>query len=166
MASNKSLTLVRHAKSSWKFPELDDFERPLNKRGHRNAPKIAERLNEVGLKPDCIISSPAVRALSTAQIIADILLFERKRIIEHPDLYHASVKTLIGIICQQDDNLKHLMIVGHNPTLNDLLWMTDVDIDNLPTCGVVNFSLDIESWSSFSHQALKLEYYDYPKRER
>ena len=111
----KTLVLVRHAKSSWSDPSLDDFDRPLNKRGERNAPEMGRRLGESGLQPDIFVSSPANRARSTAEIIAKELDYPADNIIYHGDLYHASPGDLLEAVRSLGDNIETAFLFGHNP---------------------------------------------------
>ena len=115
----KKLYLIRHAKSSWKNLSLDDFERPLNKRGKCDAPFMGELLRAKNILPDLILASSALRAKSTAEIIAKKLKASKK-IVFDADIYEASSSTLESIISSIDDKYNTLFLVGHNPGLNML----------------------------------------------
>jgi phosphohistidine phosphatase len=143
----KKLILVRHAKSSWNEPGLSDRDRPLNDRGERDAPKMGERLAKEGVKPDVILSSPAVRALATAQIIAGKLDFRRKDIRVDERLYLADADDLLEVIRELDDEAKRVMLVGHNPGLADLAHRCSSTISDMPTCAVAMFGFDAKSWA-------------------
>lgn len=154
----KTLYLLRHAKSSWQDLTLDDFDRPLNKRGKHDAPFMAERFAEKNPSLDLIISSPAKRAQETAKIFAAKL---HSSLALDTRLYDADISTMRRII--QDSFLHHdsIMIVGHNPELtllNDLL--SDKEISNIPTCGVVAIEFQNENIESGKGRQL---FYLYPK---
>ncbi|MBN0986525.1 SixA phosphatase family protein [Amphritea pacifica] len=160
----KMLTLVRHAKSSWENPELSDFNRPLNKRGKRDLPLMASRLLTMGIQPDLILSSGARRAITTAEQIAIALEYPVSKIIEVPELYHARVETLINLLQGQSDHYRHLMVVGHNPTLEMTgHYLTHENIPHFPTSGVMQIALSITCWEELSESCGSLEALDYPK---
>src|SRR2546426_10315742 len=102
------LTLVRHAKSSWDYPELSDFERPLNERGRRDAPAMAQRISRLPPKPDLLMSSPATRALATARLFAETLGFPMQDITIDARIYDASPETLLNVVRQLDDAARHV----------------------------------------------------------
>ena len=161
----KILYLVRHAKSSWKYPRLDDFERPLNKRGHRNAPFMGEILKKLKVAPDLIISSPANRAATTARIIADTIDYPLENIYYDETIYALSEYDLIHVIQELDDGINQAMLVSHNPALTDLAnSIGDTSISNIPTCGVCCINLNTSSWSSIGEQRGKLEFFEFPKK--
>ena len=163
----KYLYLVRHAKSSWDFPELTDFERPLNKRGKKNAPEMGLRLASRDLKLDAIVSSPANRAITTAKAIAEQLEYTLGDIIEDESVYHASGSTLIEIINQFSETWKTVMLVGHNPGFTDLanyLKEPDYYISNVPTCGVVAIEFTTNNWGDITKHSGRMLFFDYPKK--
>ncbi len=160
----KKLIVVRHAKSSWDFPDLDDFDRPLNKRGKSSAPEMGKRIAERGLKPDLIVSSPAKRAISTARRIAEELNFPKKAIVLEPIFYHDTMKDMIAVINAIPGDVNTLMIFGHNPMLTDLVnHLTGSDIFNIPTCGVAEIDFYVTDWTQVQKAKGKLTYFDYPK---
>jgi phosphohistidine phosphatase len=148
----KTLFLVRHAKSSRDDPTLPDKERPLNDRGLRDAPRMGERLARQDVKPDLIMSSPAVRALATAEIIAKKLNYKRKNIVVDERLYAAHPNELLKVIQELGDRPKHVMLFGHNPELTELANRLSSKITDMPTCAVAEFSFDIKSWSNVGKQ--------------
>lgn len=165
MPEKKSLYLVRHAKSSWKDPSLDDKERPLNKRGKRDAPKIGKRLARAGVRPDRIISSPAVRALTTARNIAEELGIKKSEIEVNDAIYSFNSDGLMEAIRGFDDSLDTVMLVGHNPAITILLNdLAGEDIDNVPTCGVAHLEMNTESWARVNKGRAELLSFDYPKK--
>jgi phosphohistidine phosphatase len=162
----KTLYIVRHAKSSWDNPDLDDFERPLNDRGKRDAPRMGKRLKERETHPDLILSSPARRAYSTAKRIAKILEYNKEAIKTEKKLYHASEDGILSILHTLPDNVDIVMLFGHNPGLTDFVnaFMSEgTKIGNLPTCGMVAFQVKTEHWSDISWGQGKMLFYDYPK---
>ena len=160
----KRLFLIRHAKSSWDDAALADQERPLNERGKRDAPKIGERLARREVKPDSILSSPAVRALTTAKIIAGKLDYKRKHIGVDERLYAASADDLLEIIHALDDRLQCVMIVGHNPELSELAQRLCGEIDHLPTGAVAEFGFAAKSWADIGTCPTATVAFDYPKK--
>jgi phosphohistidine phosphatase len=163
----KTLYIVRHAKSSWDDSELSDFERPLNERGKRDAPDMGERLHERGLKPDGVISSPARRAFSTAKRICKVLGFNKEKIRTDRRLYHADDEMMLSVLREVKSDLNVVMFFGHNPGLTDFVNSVageEMNIDNVPTCGVVAFSFEVNSWSDVNWGTGKLLFFDYPKK--
>ncbi len=160
----KELIIVRHAKSSWKDPSLDDRERPLNKRGERDAPEMGTRLAQRKERPDLIVSSPAVRALETARIIARKLGYPRKDIVLKDRLYGAGIVELLDVIRDADDSLVTLMLFGHNPGLTELAnHLGPRPIPNLPTCGVLHLGFDTDTWSAVGYARGDEVLFDFPK---
>jgi len=159
----KILYLVRHAKSSWKHPELSDIERPLNKRGKRDAPFIGNLLKEKSVKPDILISSPAVRARKTAAVIANIIDYPKSKILIDENIYEASSTELISIIQGFDDKYSSVMMFGHNPGFTMVNnYLTDSYIDDIPTCGVVGIRLN-PSWEKVENGSGDVFLFIYPK---
>lgn len=161
----KTLFLLRHAKSSWDDPELKDFERPLSNRGQGDAPMMGERFLARGEHLQCIISSPAVRAKTTAQLFAKAIGFARDEIASNPELYFAGTGMFLKAASLLDDDCTHAMLVGHNPAITEFAnVMANTDIENIPTCGLAKLSLAIEQWSDIELGGAKLEDFDYPKK--
>lgn len=161
----KELYLLRHAKSSWSDPSIDDFDRPLNKRGKKDAPLIGNILFKMKIEPDVILSSPAKRTLSTAKIILKELNLPKKYLLEEEKIYLASSNELLDLIKNLDDNLKRVMLVGHNPGLTDLSnFLSKQKIDNIPTCGIVGLKAEINSWKEVNENIFAQEFFEYPKK--
>jgi phosphohistidine phosphatase len=161
----KSLLIVRHAKSSWKQPELDDRQRPLNKRGKRDAPLMGKRLAERGLRPQTILSSPAARALATARIIGAEIGYSESDIVVDERLYHSSASDLLNVIYGLENGLDQVMVVGHNPGLTELVnHLSSEYIDNVPTCGVVAFEFDVRGWEELAGPVKGRMEFDFPKQ--
>lgn len=162
----KTLYLVRHAKSSWDHPTLDDFERPLNKRGERDAPHMAKRLKEKRVVLDLLLTSPAERASSTARYFAKILLVPDSLLTTDKKLYHASPETLLTIIRQLKDSATTVMVVGHNPGFTDFAnLLLHEHIVNIPTSGIVACTIAIQRWGEVEPGLGKMLFYDYPKNQ-
>lgn len=161
----KTLTLFRHAKSSWSDPSLPDRERPLSGRGERDVPAMAARMAARGEHPDLILTSHATRALATAQVVAATLGLDASRIAVERRLYLASPDTVLEVLAEQDDRSAHVVVVGHNPGLTELSnrLLPTLDLDNLPTCGVVTLSIDTPAWHAVEGTQRALLYYDFPK---
>ncbi|MDX1707788.1 MAG: histidine phosphatase family protein [Desulfobacterales bacterium] len=161
----KTLYLARHAKSSWKYPKLDDFERPLNKRGRKSAPLMGSVLAKLKVAPDLIISSPANRAAMTARVLASAIEYPLESIQYSEAIYEFSEIALIEVIQQIDDALESVMIFGHNPALTGLAnYVADQSISNIPTCGVFCAELNVSSWADVSEQCGKMVFFEFPKK--
>jgi phosphohistidine phosphatase len=164
----KKLYLVRHAKSSWDDPGLSDLERPLNKRGEKDAPRMAKRLKEKRVTPDVMITSPAVRALNTCLHFARILAFDKDRIITTPDLYHADEDQILKVIRDlkdyPGDQEEVVLLFGHNPGLTEFAnALLDESIDNIPTCGIVACTIHADQWKKLNFGDAALDFIDFPK---
>lgn len=159
----KKLFIIRHAKSDWSDDSLNDFDRPLNKRGFKNAPFMGKLLKKKSVKPDFILSSPANRAIETAQIIAKKVGY-KKTISTNPDIYEAESKTLEKIIGDIDDKKKIVFLIGHNPGLSDLISILSKMDENIPTCAVVEIGFNTNSWKKISKKNSKVISYEYPKK--
>lgn len=159
----KRLYIIRHAKSAWKNTELDDFLRPLNKRGKVDAPLMGEVLKSKNIMPDIILSSPALRAKTTAQAIAKKIEYP-KDIVYDEDIYESTPDTLHRILAKIDDKNSTAFLFGHNPSLNMLADMYVGFNENLPTCGVVEIEFDCDKWSEINHKNAKLASFYYPKK--
>lgn len=159
------LTLLRHAKTEPAHDEQDDWDRVLEARGQKDAPEMARRLRARKLRPDKIISSPAVRALTTATIVAHEMGISEGRISRDERLYLAAPKTLLQVVRASGGDAKHLMIVGHNPGLTEFAdrLSAERDIDNMPTCAVYTLEFDIPDWSELDWSSGVNGELDYPK---
>jgi phosphohistidine phosphatase len=160
----KTLFLVRHAKSSWADAGLPDKDRPLNDRGQRDAPKMGERLAERAAKLDLILSSPATRALETAEIIAKKLEYRRKDIVVNERLYAVEADDLLDVIHKLGDELERVMLFGHNPELTQLARRFSGEITHMPTCAFAEFKFDAKSWSEIGEIRPTRVARDYPKK--
>jgi phosphohistidine phosphatase len=161
----KRLTLVRHAKSDWSLPDQNDWDRPLNKRGQRDAPEMARRLRSRRLKPDLVLSSPAVRALSTATVFARELKVPAASVVQDERLYLATPADLLAVVRELGGAARHLMVVGHNPGLTEFANRLSAGgrIDNLPTSGTFTALFHIEAWPDLEWSGGEDPEFDYPK---
>ena len=160
----KTLFLVRHAKSSRDDPSLSDRERSLDDRGRQDAPTMGKRLGKRGVKPDLLLSSPALRALTTAQLIADEIGRQRKDIVINERLYASSPDDLLAVIRALDDKLDGVMLFGHNPEFSELAHRLSSDIVDMPTSAVAEYNFDTKAWSDVGEIEPVKAILDYPKK--
>jgi phosphohistidine phosphatase len=160
----KFLLLIRHAKSDWGDPGLDDMDRPLNERGKRDAPAMAHRLLDKKIKIDAFIASPAKRAAKTAKIIAEEMKFKKDKIIYKPELYLAGPEVFYTVIENTDDEDDCIAVFSHNEGITHFANMlTDAKVDNIPTCGVFALKIKTDNWKSFRMAEKEFWFFDYPK---
>jgi len=160
----RTLILIRHAKSSWANPLESDFDRPLNERGKHDAPIMGERLKKLGVIPDLIISSSAKRTRQTAKRIADAVGYDIETIKWEEKLYHCSPSVFEEVISGVGDRIKTVFIIAHNPGITEFVnhLSPEFRIDNMPTCGIVGASIDAEEWNNFAVAKRKVFLYEYP----
>lgn len=160
----KILYIVRHAKSSWKFPDMRDIERPLNRRGKRDAPEMAQFIGNMISPPDIFLSSPSKRTYETAQHFLAVFGTDDSSLTITHDLYHASASSWKHIITHIPDENNSAMLFGHNPGVTDFVnELTNKKIYNIPTCGVACIQLDIDHWEQLQKGRGELKFYHYPK---
>jgi phosphohistidine phosphatase len=160
----KKLYLIRHAKSSWEEPMMSDADRPLNKRGKKDAPLMAKFLSEKNVCPDYMVSSPAKRAWKTAQIMAESLHYPEEKIKIEPAIYEGDMTSLLHLINQMRDTLHDIFFIGHNPAITLLAnYLTKTVIDNIATSGIVCIAFNVNSWSRVDKGTGTLVFYEYPK---
>ncbi len=145
-AKMKTLYILRHAKSSWDDHSLTDHERPLNERGRRTAPFIGGLMKERDMVPDAIVSSPAVRAKQTAELVREAAGFEPE-IKFNERIYEASVGTLMTVITEFDNEADRALLVGHNPGAEGLIYYLTGEIAPMPTAALAIIELNIGSWA-------------------
>ena len=160
----KTLFLVRHAKSSRDDPSLPDRDRPLDDRGKQDAPRMGNRLVKRDVKPDLLISSPALRALTTAQLIAEEVGYKRKDIVVDNRLYASSPDDLLAVIRALDKKLDRVMLVGHNPEFTDLAHRLSSEIIEMPTSAVAEFNFDTKAWSDVGEVGPVKAVLEYPRK--
>ena len=157
------LYLVRHAKSSWAERGLTDHARPLNDRGLKDAPRMFERLRSLAPVPQRIVSSDAVRAATTARLLVAATQPETEALQLNERLYHASPERIAAIARDLPDSAAVAALVGHNPGMTYAAnrLADDLELDNLPTCGIVGIRFDVGQWAEIETGSLC--YLDYPK---
>ena len=161
----KTLFLVRHAKSSWENLTLSDHERPLNERGEQDAPRMGKRLVSRGVKPDILISSPALRAYSTAVKIAAEISYPKDDIQIHDSLYFKGIRGILDIVHSLKPRVGTAMLFGHNPTMTMLVnALAQTNIANVPTCGIAEIRFYTEFWEDIGEGLGVMQLFDYPKR--
>lgn len=162
----KHLFIIRHAKSDWGF-DVSDFDRPLNARGFESAPKMAKRLADYAIKPQLLVSSPAKRAITTAQIFAEHLAIPVNEIELEQQIYEALPNTLLQLIGKLDNNLDSVAFFGHNPGLTLLVnYLADEHIYNLTTCGIVHLRFDdATDWAQLSVGMGTNVWFTFPSKE-
>lgn len=161
----RRLTLLRHAKSSHNAHTMSDRERPLNRRGERDAPLMARRLMTRGGRPSLILTSPAVRARQTSRLLAQTIGYPVEFIQTETELYLADPEAILDIVASQDNSFTEIVVVGHNPGITELAnRLGQTQITNVPTCGMVELESDIQSWDDFGRADCTLIDFDYPRR--
>lgn len=160
----KKLILLRHAKSDWSIPGQKDFDRTLNTRGLRVAPKMGNKFVEMETHLDAIISSPAERAKLTAQLVSEQLNFETEQVELDDEIYEASIRTLLQVVNNLDDEYTSVMLVGHNPSFTYLAeYLTNDEIGDMPTCSAVAINFPTNSWMEVSQGLGEKQWFIYPK---
>ncbi|MEO6695849.1 MAG: histidine phosphatase family protein [Ignavibacteria bacterium] len=160
----KTLYLIRHAKSSWKHPQLKDHDRPFNKRGEKDAPEMALNLRKKNIFPDIILSSTAVRALEYAKILAKELNYKKKDIETSGELYLADESDMLKAVRNICNNNETAFLVGHNPGITDLAnSLCNYNTDNIPTSGVFGVRFDLDSWKDADYGKGEFLMFEYPK---
>jgi phosphohistidine phosphatase len=161
----KCVLLVRHAKSDWSV-DADDFDRPLNERGKRDAPMMAERLAKRKVPIDAFVSSTAKRALRTAKIFAENIGMKKGDIILKGELYLAPPGTFYEVLEKLDDNINTVALFSHNNGITEFANSLGIArIDNMPTCSIFAFTIDSDTWSDFRKAKKTFLFFDYPKKE-
>jgi phosphohistidine phosphatase len=160
----KTLLLIRHAKSSWEDAGISDFERPLNERGKKDAPAMAERLYERGIKIDAFVTSPARRARKTAEQFAKRYKKEKDELLLKTELYMAGDDAFNSVVEKLDDDIDCVAVFSHNPGITDFAnHLTDARIDNIPTSGIFAVSIETKKWNRFRDAKKKFLFFDHPK---
>ncbi len=160
----KTLLLIRHAKSSWDDPTQNDFDRPLNTRGLKDAPMMAKRLVEKKVKIDAFISSPASRAKKTCALFMATFGADNNSMILQSQLYLATPPVFFEAISKLDSSIEHAAIFSHNNGITDFVnQLSHIKVDNMPTCSVYAIKLDVKSWADFKKAQKEFWFFDYPK---
>lgn len=161
----KMLYLIRHAKSSWDHPELRDIDRPLGRRGLRDAPFMANLLKEQAVQPDAMVSSPARRAHATAIFFANGLGIDPQTILLDKNIYEAFGSDILRIARDWQDEWDTVFLFGHNPTFTTVAnYFAEELIENVPTCGIVAIQLEVDSWTKVDREVGKIVNFWYPKQ--
>lgn len=160
----RTVILVRHAKSDWGNPGLEDFDRPLSERGKSDAPVMAQRLLDRQLKPDAIIASPAKRAAKTARYFAKACKISKGDIIYKEELYLAEPAVFFEVIEKAKDKFSCIALFSHNFGITQFAnLLTDTRVDNIPTCGIFAVKADCKKWADFRDAPKTFLFFDYPK---
>ncbi len=160
----KTVTVVRHAKSSWDIIGQNDFDRTLNERGKRDAPEMAQRLKGKEWAVDLFVSSPARRARKTAKYFAAAFKTDPAAIVLIDRLYEAPMETFYEVIAGLGNKYDSVVLFAHNPGITAFAnSLTDVRTDNLPTCGMFAVQADTDDWATFRGSSKKFLFFDYPK---
>ncbi len=164
-AKKKTLLVIRHAKSSWDISSLNDFERPLNDRGKKDAPMMAKRLIEKNIDIDAFVSSPAKRARKTAELFCNTYNKDDDFVIFMSMLYHAPMEVFYEVIDQLDDKFSTVAIFSHNPGITEFVntLIESVQLDNMPTCGIFAVQIQCDKWKDFKKSKKDFLFFDYPK---
>jgi phosphohistidine phosphatase len=163
----KTLFLIRHAKSSWATLGQRDYERPLELRGHNDAPRMAKYLKKLGVQPDLIVSSPALRARTTAEYFAKEFGIDPKNIDFQKEIYEADERDIAHVIHSLPEDKHTVLLFGHNPTFTFVAdsFSKKARIDNLPTCGIAQIEQNIEgvTWGKFHPNTAEIKGLFFPK---
>jgi phosphohistidine phosphatase len=160
------LTLVRHAQAQPGRSDQEDWDRTLEASGERDARIMGQRLSSAGARPDRILSSPAVRAVTTASLLARELNVPGRLIRKDERLYLADARTLLAAVQELGGDAARLMLVGHNPGLTEFAdaLSSERSIDNLPTCSTYSLDFDIANWSELEWASGVNAEFDYPRK--
>lgn len=163
---SKILFLVRHAKSSWDRPALNDFDRPLNERGKTDAPAMAKKLKENKVEIDAFVSSPAKRAKQTSIRFAKVFDFKKKKILEAPKLYEANEEDFYDVIENLKNKWKCVAVFSHNPGITSFAnSLTETKVDDMPTSSIFAVKIDADKWADFKDAKKEFLFFEYPKIE-
>lgn len=161
----RDVCFVRHAKSSWDHPGMDDYDRPLDARGLHDAPLMARKMHELGLIPDLILTSGANRARTTAEYFRKECNLSQEKFIVKNELYECTPEDVYKVLSSAPDDAFFVFMFGHNPTFT---WVANnlsgIRIDNVPTCGVVHAQTHISSWKKFKPEYAAFVGFHYPKQ--
>ena len=163
---NRTLVLIRHAKSSWANPMQSDFERPLNERGKEEAPAMGKKLKKLNVIPDIIIASSAKRTKQTAKRIAEEVGYDIDKIKWEEKLYHCIPSVFEEVIRGIGDKHNTVFIIAHNPGITDFVNELSplFTIDNMPTCGMVGARMEAEEWNRFDLVKREVFLFEYPEK--
>lgn len=162
----KTLYLMRHAKSSWSFDDLSDKQRPLNDRGRDDAPLMGEALAKRNIRLDLLVSSPAVRAMSTAALVAHELEYPTEKINVIEAIYEATVPDLLTVVRELPDEAESVLLVGHNNTLTEFAnLLSPSSIPDMPTAAIVCLKFSTDHWTRVDRANAEYYFFDKPKNQ-
>ncbi len=162
----KHLFLVRHAQAVASTPVQKDFDRELSSSGVIEASKMGDRLHKLDVTPSLIVTSPAHRCMTTAQLIAEQLGYNTENLVSEMPLYESSVRAIMSVINGLNESYDSAMIVAHNPYLTYLAeFLTYSEIGSMPTCGVVYITFENLTWADIRGQVGKLIWFEHPAKE-
>jgi phosphohistidine phosphatase len=158
---------MRHAKSSWDFEDLSDHERPLNNRGRKDAPLMGRELMSREVTIDLLLSSSAVRALTTATLVAKELEYDTEKIAIEEDIYKANKQELLTVIKNIPNQFDKVLLVGHNNTISELANMISPDlVPTLSTAAVVCLTFNCDTWAEIERKNAQFQFIDFPKNHK
>jgi phosphohistidine phosphatase len=161
----KNLIVIRHAKSDRNLSSLADMDRPLNDRGRHDAPLMGSVLKLRGIEPDSIVTSPAKRALETAELIAEAVGYDKAGIVVRDCIYLEEVPALVELIRSFENLHDTVCLIGHNPHLSELVVrLTGENVGSLPTCGIAAIEFPVDAWTYILAGSGRLVFFDFPKR--
>lgn len=162
----KRLFILRHAKSSWNNPGLKDFDRPLNSRGYRDAPYMAEKLQKMGYSVSSIYLSPSMRTRETSKPFIELFKVAGEHVHYVQSLYHGDPDQFLKEIHDFGEGDNNVMMIGHNPGITWLANLCDLPapIDNIPTSGLLILEARIPSWQDFTYDEAHMKRFLYPKK--
>jgi phosphohistidine phosphatase len=158
----KKLLLIRHAKATHESGYVD-FERPLTDKGFEQAELMATRLQAESIQPQTLVASPSLRTLSTANVFSQILGLQPA--INHKDIYDASESALLKVIYELPNDKDFIALVGHNPSVSQVLYYLSGAIKDVPPCSVALIEFDLDTWAEIYEQTGKLTFYSTPKED-
>ena len=160
----KTICLVRHAKASQQFFDLADIDRPLIERGYKDAHAMSIKLAVTGFMPGLMVSSPGIRALTTALIFARNLKYPAGSVVLNEQLYNATIQNMVEVVHELPETTAGVMIFGHNPSITHIANLLAGEfVEHVPTCGICCIDFEISSWHKIAPGAGKLRFFDYPK---
>ncbi|MBD3224527.1 MAG: histidine phosphatase family protein [Caldithrix sp.] len=163
----KTVYFMRHAKSSWKDGSLTDHERPLNKRGLKDAPLMGKLLKEKGMLPDGILVSSARRAQETCRLFTEMADYDPASVHTEEMIYENDYDILLQLIRQQPDAWQSLMIIGHNPSTQEAVnALSDQFFDKIPTAAIAAIQFMVRNWSEVGQNRGRLLFFEYPKKHK
>jgi phosphohistidine phosphatase len=162
--TKRQLILIRHTKSSWADLGMRDFDRPLKKDRTDDAKNMAKHLTELGVKPDLILCSPALRTKQTVEFFCEKLNYDYNKIEFDMRLYESSAEDYTQVVRETDEQIRTLVVVGHNPSISDFAnQFLQSKISEVPTTGVVCLEFEIDNWEIYRATPCELKYFLTPK---